>query len=84
MSAQPRGASDRTGSATGVLDGETRPICVRVDQAMQMLGIGKTKIYELFSDGELETIHIGRRTLVLRDSIDRMIERLRRSGRHSS
>jgi excisionase family DNA binding protein len=60
-------------------DQKSSPICVRVDCAMQMLGIGKTKIYELFSEGELETIHIGRRTLVLRDSIDRMIERFRQS-----
>lgn len=53
------------------------PRCVRLDQAMGMLGIGKTKLYELMASGELETIHIGRRRLVLQASIDALIERLR-------
>jgi len=44
---------------------------------MQMLDIGKTKLYELIAAGELETIHIGRRTLVLQASIDALVERLR-------
>jgi excisionase family DNA binding protein len=47
---------------------------------MRMLDIGKTKIYELIGAGELETIHIGRRTLVLRASIEALIERLRQSS----
>jgi excisionase family DNA binding protein len=52
-------------------------VCIRIDHAMRMLGIGKTKLYELIATGELETIHIGRRRLVLRSSIDAMIQRLR-------
>jgi excisionase family DNA binding protein len=52
-------------------------VCVRIDRAMRMLGIGKTKLYELIGTGELETIHVGRRTLVLRESIDAMVQRLR-------
>ena len=46
---------------------------------MRMLDIGKTKLYELIGTGELETIHIGRRTLVLQASIDAMIQRLRQA-----
>lgn len=52
-------------------------LCVRVDNAMRILGIGRTKLYELIATGELETIHIGRRTLVLQASIEAMIQRLR-------
>ena len=44
---------------------------------MNMLGIGKTKLYELIATGDLEIIRIGRRTLVLRTSIDDFVERLR-------
>jgi len=55
------------------------PICVRVDQAMRLLDIGKTKLYELLASGDLEAIHIGRRTLVLRASIDHFVERCRES-----
>lgn len=57
------------------------PICVRVDGAMRLLGIGKTKLYDLIANGELETIHIGRRTLVLRRSIDALVERCRSAVR---
>lgn len=35
---------------------------------MGMLGIGKTKLYELIAADELETIRIGPRTLVLRQA----------------
>jgi excisionase family DNA binding protein len=44
---------------------------------MFMLGLGKTKLYELLGDGELEAIRVGRRTLVLRASIDALVERHR-------
>lgn len=70
MSAHPSG--------TALADSESQArVCVRVDRAMQMLDIGKTKLYELIATGELETVHIGRRTLVLRTSIDELIQRLR-------
>jgi excisionase family DNA binding protein len=48
---------------------------------MALLGIGKTKLYELLSTGQLEAIRVGRRTLVLQESIDSFVERLR--GRHT-
>lgn len=53
------------------------PICVRVSRAMAMLDIGKTKLYELVGNGDLEAIRIGRRTLILQASIDALIVRLR-------
>mgnify|MGYP001221039153 CR=1 FL=1 len=36
------------------------PICVRVNDAARMIGIGRTKLYELISSGELETVKIGK------------------------
>lgn len=38
------------------------------------LGIGMTKCWELISDGHLETVKIGRRTLVKRRSRLRLVE----------
>nr|WP_293856988.1 helix-turn-helix domain-containing protein [Sphingomonas sp. SCN 67-18] len=52
-------------------------MCVRVERAIRMLGIGKTKLYELIAEGELEAIRIGRRTLIMQSSIDDFIQRLR-------
>ena len=56
---------------------EPDPLCVRVTTAMRMLGIGKTKIYELIASGDLEIVRLGRRTLVVRASIEAFFERLR-------
>lgn len=60
-------------------DGRVAPqrLCVRIDHAVRILGIGRTKLYELIGSGDLEIIRIGRRTLVLRPSIDALIARLR-------
>jgi excisionase family DNA binding protein len=68
-----------TGAADIVVPSQT--VCVRIDRAMRMLDIGKTKLYELIADGELETIRIGRRTLIMQQSIDDLIERLRSRNR---
>jgi len=71
------------GAGTGATDmaAPSQAVCVRIDRAMRMLDIGKTKLYELIADGELETIRIGRRTLIMQQSIDDLIERLRSRNR---
>jgi hypothetical protein len=45
------------------------PITVRVPVALQMLGLGKTKFYELLGRGDITTIKVGRTTLVVVSSI---------------
>lgn len=70
------GERDRDGRATSA-EAPTQVICVRVDRAIRILDIGKTKLYELIAVGELEAIRIGRRTLIMQASIDALIQRLR-------
>ena len=53
------------------------PICVRVNDAARMIGIGRTKLYELISSGELETIKIGKATRITTASLHRVVERHR-------
>ena len=53
------------------------PICVRVNDAARMIGIGRTKLYELISSGELETVKIGKATRVTTASLHRLVERHR-------
>ena len=52
-----------------------RLLSVRVGEASRMIGIGRTKIYELIKAGDLETVKIGRTTLVTMRSLRRLIER---------
>ena len=51
------------------------PICVRVNDAARMIGVGRTKLYELISSGELETVKIGKATRITTDSLHRLVER---------
>ncbi len=41
------------------------------------LSCGRTTVYKLIEAGELETVNIGRRRLVVAESVDRYVERLR-------
>jgi excisionase family DNA binding protein len=51
---------------------------VGVQAAQEMLGgIGRTTLYRLRRDGELDSVSIGRRSLITVDSIDAYVARLR-------
>ena len=53
------------------------PICVRVNDAARMIGIGRTKLYELISSGELETVKIGKATRITTASLHALVNRQR-------
>jgi excisionase family DNA binding protein len=53
------------------------PICVRVNDAARMIGVGRTKLYELISSGELETIKIGKATRITTASLRKLVDRHR-------
>ena len=46
------------------------------DEALAYLRIGGTKLRELRAAGEIQSIRIGRRTLWLKASLDRYVDRL--------
>ena len=55
---------------------ETRqpmPITVRVREACQLTGIGRSKLYELIAAGEIEIIKVGTITLVPITSLTRFL-----------
>ena len=51
------------------VEDRVEPLAVRIPLAAQMLGIGKSKLYEFIAAGEIEAIKIGRSTLVPMDSL---------------
>ncbi|RPF72462.1 helix-turn-helix domain-containing protein [Aurantiacibacter spongiae] len=55
------------------------PICVRVNDAARMIGIGRTKLYELIASGEIETLKIGRATRVTTASLHAFARRYSQS-----
>lgn len=54
-----------------------RPLAVRVPDAMAMIGIGRSKLYQFIAAGEIETIKAGASTLVLTQSLEDFVARRR-------
>lgn len=49
------------------------PIAISVNDTAKALGVGRTTIYALINSKNLETIKIGRRTLIKMDSIRHLV-----------
>ncbi|KPF80253.1 excisionase [Novosphingobium sp. AAP93] len=51
------------------------PISVRVAEAIRLTGIGRSKLYELMASGDIETIKVGRCTLIPMTSLRALVRR---------
>jgi hypothetical protein len=56
-------------------------ITATIPRFRDISGIGRSRIYELLEAGELESIYIGARRLILIDSYRQLIERQRAAPR---
>lgn len=52
-----------------------RPLTVRIRDACRLTGIGRSKLYELISAGEIEVIKVGTITLVPVSSLTSFLRR---------
>jgi excisionase family DNA binding protein len=50
------------------------PLAVRIPIAMHLIGIRRSKLYELIKSGELRTVKVGRATLITMSSLRRLVE----------
>ncbi|MGW8201212.1 helix-turn-helix domain-containing protein [Sphingomonas bisphenolicum] len=53
------------------------PICVRINEAARMIGVGRTKLYELIAAGEIETVKLGKATRITTASLHDLVRRQR-------
>jgi excisionase family DNA binding protein len=51
------------------------PITVRIREACRLTGIGRSKLYELISAGEIKIIKVGTITLVPVSSLTHLLQR---------
>lgn len=51
------------------------PICVKVNDAARMIGVGRTKLYELIAAGEVDVVKLGKSTRVTTASLKSLVER---------
>ena len=54
------------------------PLTVRIPVAVQLTGIGRSKLYELIAAGEVDIVKIGASTLITVVSLRRLIQKSRR------
>jgi len=52
---------------------ERKPITVTVQATRGLLGLGNTSIWKLIAEGRLRTVRIGKRRLILYESIEELI-----------
>jgi excisionase family DNA binding protein len=50
------------------------PLAISISEAAKVLGLGRTSIYGMMSDGRLEWFKLGRRTLIKTASIHRLVD----------
>lgn len=51
-----------------------QPLTVTVEAARSALGIGRTMLYSLINTGDLQTIRLGKRRMILVSSLHDLIE----------
>ena len=56
-------------------------LLLTVDETAVRLGIGRTVVYELMANGELESLKIGRSRRILSSTVEAYVERLRERAR---
>ncbi|NMN02961.1 MULTISPECIES: helix-turn-helix domain-containing protein [unclassified Novosphingobium] len=49
------------------------PLTVRIPEACRLTGIGRSKLYELITDGSIEIVKVGGMTLIPFESLKRLI-----------
>jgi len=54
-----------------------------IQDAAKILGVKRTSLYTLIDQGHLERIHIGRRALISRRSLDSYVKSVLAAGRRS-
>ena len=54
-----------------------RPLLVSVAQTLNLLGIGRTSLYELMASGEVVPVRIGRSVRFVLKDLEAFVERLR-------
>jgi excisionase family DNA binding protein len=60
-----------------------RRLVLTVSEAAQQLGIGRSLLYELLADGQVESIHVGRLRRIPTDALATYVDRQRCNTRNS-
>jgi excisionase family DNA binding protein len=57
-------------------DEKMQPLLCSITESCRLLGVGRTKLYEVIASGELRIRKIGRKSLIAMSDLQRWAERL--------
>lgn len=72
--------TDETRERIGSLERRGDSLLYRPEYAAELLGIGRSKLFELMATGQLESVKIGRSRRIPRVSLEALVEGLRGGG----
>lgn len=50
------------------------PLAYSIKEAMRATSLGRTRIYQLIADGQLQVVRIGKRTLIPATALNKLLE----------
>lgn len=50
------------------------PLSYSIPDAARAIGVGRSTIYQLLNDGRLQSVHVGKRRLILADSLKALVQ----------
>jgi excisionase family DNA binding protein len=53
---------------------DIKPLTVTIPDATRMVGLSRSRIYELLGEGRLQSRKIGRRRLIVVQSLERLVD----------
>ncbi|MPZ61583.1 MAG: helix-turn-helix domain-containing protein [Propionibacteriales bacterium] len=65
----------------GAPDIDATPLLLRIEEAAERLGIGRTLMCSLIAAGEIESVQVGRLRRIPAECLDEYVARLRRNAR---
>ena len=74
----PRQARGIVTASAGQAATPPEPLVYSVEEAADLLGMGRTFVFRLLATGEIESFKIGNRRKIPHDALDGYIKRLRR------
>lgn len=71
-------ANSKGGGGSGLLPHSNidKRLCITVPEAAEMLGLSKNFVYQLVREGKLPSIRFGKRILIPRVALEKMLEKV--------
>ena len=67
---EPEGRSDQRLTHVGA------PLLITVEEASELLRLGRTRTYDFIRCGSIQSVKVGRRRLIVRSSLDTFVQSL--------